>query len=105
MQKTFAYILAFILLLPNLSAESLQAGGYYKSFFTVLNSTSLTESVTQQKSFMVSNQVRLNISYEVTDLHRLVHPTIFLRVGRKGLSSRKTVLMLELILLPTVWLI
>ena len=68
MQKTFAYILAFILLLPNLSAESLQAGGYYKSFFTVLNSTSLTESVTQQKSFMVSNQVRLNISYEVTDL-------------------------------------
>lgn len=68
MQKIFAYALVFILLLPNLSAESLQTGGYYKSFFTILNSTSLNESVTQQKSFMVSNQVRFNISYEITDL-------------------------------------
>ncbi|MFP6718897.1 MAG: hypothetical protein VCF25_01290 [Candidatus Poribacteria bacterium] len=69
MQRIFAYVLALIVSLPpNLFAESLQVSGYYKSFFTILNSTSLSESVTQKKSFMASNQVRLNVFYRSTDL-------------------------------------
>ena len=69
MQRIFAYVLALIVSLPpNLFAESLQVSGYYKSFFTILSSTSLSESVTQKKSFMASNQVRLNVFYRSTDL-------------------------------------